>query len=510
MLTPSINSRLARVGSVIEENPHFSFEAFVLLHIVVWTLLPALLYHNLPADIVEGLIYGREWQLGYPKLSPLPWLTIEAANRVFNVDFVYYALGQISAAIAFLFVWMMARTLVGALGAVCAILILDGQYFMNFLTFKFNHNVIQLPFWALAGYCYWSALRTGRHSHWLLFGIAIGGAFWAKYFVVVLAVPLIVFMLVDVDARRNWANRGPWLALGAALLVAAPHLVWLFRNNFAPYDYINSVSAPYTAATDHIVYPLRFLIEQLTILIPCSIIALPLLRSRVVNPTQPVGAYDQRILSVLAFGPVVTVLLMSLVSGRGLHSAWGYPLWIFAGLWLVVVINKKLEARLVARVLLLWGVVSVCFAIWFIGDLSAMPRFDHVYRYFPGDRLGAEISDRFREATGEQLAYVVGDRYVGGNIAHYAPDQPRLLILGDFRQSPWIDVGDLKRRGAAIVWAKTNNVDPPKVWVSADMDTVPSEFAAVAKDAKIQQSFSIPFRSNKGMLYVGWALLRPE
>ena len=369
----SIQSNFARLVSVVEKWPRSTFDGFVLVHVVVWTALPAFLYHNLPADIIEGLIYGKEWQLGYPKLSPLPWLTIEAVHRIFNVEFAYYALGQVSAATAFLFVWMMARSLVGTLGAVCAILILDGQYFMNFLTFKFNHNVIQIPFWALAGYCYWSALRTGRTLHWLMLGVAIGAAFWAKYFVIVLAIPLTVFLLIDVDARRNWTNSGPWLALVAASLVAAPHLIWLVRNNFAPYDYINSTSPPYTAALDHIFYPLRFLVEQFAILMPCFIIATPLFWSRITNPIQPISSYDQRILGVLAFGPVVTVLLMSVVSGRGLHSAWGYPLWIYTGLWLVVVINKTLDARLLARVISLWGFVSVGFVIWFIGDLSAMP-----------------------------------------------------------------------------------------------------------------------------------------
>ena len=47
--------------------------AFLALHAAVWTALPALLYPNLPLDLIEALIYGREWQLGYDKLPPLPW-----------------------------------------------------------------------------------------------------------------------------------------------------------------------------------------------------------------------------------------------------------------------------------------------------------------------------------------------------------------------------------------------------------------------------------------------------
>ena len=77
---------------------------------------------------------------------------------------------------------------------------------MHYFTFtapKFNHDVVQLPFWALSGYAYWAALRRGRTVHWLLLGFGIGMAFWAKYFVVVQVAPLALFALFDRDARKG-------------------------------------------------------------------------------------------------------------------------------------------------------------------------------------------------------------------------------------------------------------------------------------------------------------------
>jgi hypothetical protein len=34
----------------------------LLLHVAIWTALPALLSHNLQLDLVEDLALGREWQ----------------------------------------------------------------------------------------------------------------------------------------------------------------------------------------------------------------------------------------------------------------------------------------------------------------------------------------------------------------------------------------------------------------------------------------------------------------
>src|SRR5216684_7573986 len=92
---------LANIG----ERPWAGFLLFAAAHAAVWTILPFALYPNLPLDIIEALTYGREWQLGYDKLPPLPWWLVEIAYRTFNSDLAYYALGQLSVLAAFAAVW---------------------------------------------------------------------------------------------------------------------------------------------------------------------------------------------------------------------------------------------------------------------------------------------------------------------------------------------------------------------------------------------------------------------
>jgi len=81
--------------------------------------------------VIEALVYGREWQLGYDKLPPLPWWLIAAADQVFGTDAAIYALGQIAVTVAFVAVWLTARPLIGATGAMAAILIIDGMHYFR-------------------------------------------------------------------------------------------------------------------------------------------------------------------------------------------------------------------------------------------------------------------------------------------------------------------------------------------------------------------------------------------
>ena len=195
---------MAGLIDAVERRPRTAFAAFLALHGVVWTALPSLLYGNLPLDVIEAMTYGREWQLGYEKLPPLPWWLAEATWRLFGVDASLYALSQAAVIVAFIAVWMTARPLVGAVGALVAILIIDGMHYFNFSAVKFNHNVIELPFWALAGFAFHAALRREKLRYWILLGVALGLAWWAKYFVVILAAPLALFLFFDRAARRNW------------------------------------------------------------------------------------------------------------------------------------------------------------------------------------------------------------------------------------------------------------------------------------------------------------------
>ena len=45
----------------ITQAPGRALAAFLAVHAAVWTVLPTLLYPNLPLDLIEALLYGREW-----------------------------------------------------------------------------------------------------------------------------------------------------------------------------------------------------------------------------------------------------------------------------------------------------------------------------------------------------------------------------------------------------------------------------------------------------------------
>src|ERR1700734_759493 len=311
----------------IEEAPRAAFAAFLALHFVVWTALPTLLYANLPLDLIEALTYGREWQLGSDKLPPLPWWLVEIVYRTFGVDAAYYATAQIAVIVTFAIIFFTARPLVGAAGALLAVLIIDGMHYFQYTAVKFNHDVVQLPFWALAGYSFHAALKRGRLVHWLLLGIAIGGALWAKYFVVLLVIPYALFLVFDRDGRRALTGPGPYLALVVAICIIAPNIWWLAHNDFSTFPYGEARASPARGWFDHFLHPAMFIVGQTFFALPSLFIAAALLwpRLKALPPlpsTQPnarwggaADAFDRRIVTLIAFGPGLTAIAITALSG---------------------------------------------------------------------------------------------------------------------------------------------------------------------------------------------------
>ena len=196
------------------------------------------------------------------------------------------------------------------------------------------------------------------------------------------------------------------------------------------------------------------------------------------------------------------MIALTAITGRGAVAMWGYPLWLFVGLWIVMMARIPCDYDRIARVVAAWATVAVIFVVVFVINYAVLPFFDHRYRavLFPGDALGASLTQRFHDATGLPLRYVIGSMWDGGNLAHYSPDQPQVLIDGAPARAPWIDLADLRKRGAVMVWTQ------------GDPNQLPAQFAAAAAagDASVGAPFDLPMRRGPGSVHVGWAIVKPR
>ena len=137
----------------------------------------------------------------------------------------------------------------------------------------------------------------------------------------------------------------------------------------------------------------------------------------------------------------------------------------------------------------------------FIANYAVLPQYDHRYRavFYPGGEIGRELTRRYRAVTGQPIVYVIGSMWDGGNVAHYAPIQPRVLIDG----KPGARAMDQSRRSEAP-W-RAGDVDRPAI-----LHAVPPKLRTIAVDAAVQAPFTLNDLRGGNSTTVGWAILQPQ
>jgi len=482
-------------------------------HLLFWTVIPALTTPNALTDVIEGYVWGREWPLGTHKHPPLhAWILQILAVLTGRSSWTPFLASQLSVTAAFWAVWQTGRRIVGEAGAVLAALLLVGVTYFNVITPEFNPNVLQIGFWALMGQSFHRAIKEDRDADWLLLGLWGAAGLYTKYSSALMIVTLGFLMLAHPEARKRFAGRGPWLALLTLLLLFLPHLIWLLDHRFVPLTYTESRFERLSSHTGFIIAPILFVLWQMAACLPAILIYVLAFGpgkklSRVLS-----RSFDGMFLSCVTFGPFLLTLVIAAVFGVKIRNMWGAPFWNFLGLWAIFYFQPKFSLGALKRYACLWGFVFIAGLLAVAGKNILEPYKTHKAGriYFPGRALAEEISAEWQQRMHTPLRYVIGDIWVAGNIAWYAPGQtdqrPHVLINGDYSISPGVTPEDIRKYGGVIVWCRGD-------CTHQDNEDVPGWYwTEFSQEAKMQPVLAIPQQTGAPVnpTRIGWAILAPE
>ncbi len=431
------------------------------LYALVWSVLPPLLSSSLPFDVVESLSWGREWQWGYYKHPPLaPWV-LHLFYRAFG-DVGPFLLSQGCIAATLWLVWLTGRRLMDGQRAFIGTALTMGVAFYTRPALEFNHNIAQMPLWAALAWALLAALQSGRLRHWLLLGLLAGLGMLTKYSIAIVLGCLGLYLLTS-PARRALRSPGPWLALLVALLVLAPHLVWLRQTDWLPMAYAGERSA---AASRHPhLAALGFLATQALNHLPLAVIVLIaalLARRRVVTggaraPALRLHSHWPGYLWTIALAPGLLVTALGLLLGLRIRDMWGVPMWAFSGLLVAAWLPGRWLAAMrpaLLRGVVLWMVLATLLSMAWLG-WGAQWRQRPSRTDWPQAALAAQAQSEWAALSHCPLRVVAGNYWLAGLVAVRGEGWPSVLITGDARYSPWITRQRLAQEGA--LWLREPN-----------------------------------------------------
>jgi hypothetical protein len=410
-------------------------------------------------DSAEAFGWGRDFLGGYGRHPPLTGWIAGVWYRVFPAEnWSSYALSRVMNGLCLWGVYLVAHRVLGSRRAIFVILIL--MVYPLFLGAKSdrynNYQVLQ----AILPFVVWSFLvaydkRTAFSG--ALLGLAGAAATLTIYSGLFGVLAVALAAIVHRDRVRFLASPAPYAAIAVYLLVLSPHLIWLFKHDFASIRFASGYIGNTRPVWSRILLYIGH--HPALIGIPVALAAVSLWPWRFRRPETRARDGQHSLLinmvAVLTLGPVIAFAAFK----ASPQVDWGNPFFTLVPVALLacvpgLIVTRRAVATAAGFVAATLAGYLVAAVIYPVVNFRTQPEHS---AYEPLSELTRQLTQEWRNQIHTPLPIVVSELELASEIGFYSPDRPR--PLADFApyQSPWIAYpGDLEKLGYAAVCAENN------------------------------------------------------
>jgi len=406
----------------------WSIPAFFLGFVALSTLILciACIHGNLHMDVLETWSVGRTLAWGFWKHPPLMGWVAHGWMDVFPLtDWSFRLLAMVNAGLALFAVDLIARRFVrGDKRAVILLLLLLMPVY-QFHAEKFNANTVLLAVWPLATYCFLRSFEERTAGWAAATGFLCALAMLGKYYSIFLLAGFVIAAVLHPGRARYLRSKAPWISLVCGLAGIAPHIYWLWQNNFEPFHYaIHAHMGPKGAHS--VDDAALFALTNVAYLLLPAVSLVVMLRSQWREWGRNLRDLSPGLLLLLLVFATSFILpmLTIIVLGSDLPATWHFQGLFFVMLIAVCALRFEIpRAETVNLAIIVGGL--------FLFSLLASP-FYALYRNATPNVMGRDfysgasdvLTATWHEAYGVPLERVSGDDGLAFATAFYSPDHP--------------------------------------------------------------------------------------
>ena len=404
---------------------------YLLVFMAVWlillTVIPSVFYTVLPLDTLETIMWSHPFSMGNAKHPPLAaWLAGIFTVVFAHTDFAMYLLSQVMLIIGFVYLYRLGKEFFSTEKAVFSVILLSTIIFYSFDSAKFNVNLPHMALWPMMTFYCCRAVKNDRIADWLLFGAVSALSVLSKFFGFALLLALFLFIVTGRDTRKYFRRPGPYLAFVVFLVILAPYLVWLVRNDFPPFTYLagrvteeklNPV-VNFLNILGESLYPLAMPLLLLWLTMDRPIRSLLDFRPKKdLRPADPVAA---RLAVCVQFTPIVMLTLMA-GTGMVIDSMWEYPVYFITGFFLMAFWKDEISLREFKK---LFYVLMALFVLVQLSDVGYWFTRTRNRGHFNAREFATKANEFYREQTGRDVPVAFGSMWYAGCVMQYLPYHP--------------------------------------------------------------------------------------
>ena len=440
-----------------------------ILFVGLWLVLAPLLSTAQWGDNIEQFNWAHSLEFGYWKHPPLSTWFLAGFQQLFGFHLQNtYVISFLCLGATLYFVWRIAGELLPRDWAGLSVMLLGLHLMFAGRAQLYNHNVaLILMVSCTVWLSIWAVLHTRpRTWHWILVGASAGLALLAKYQAIVPLLGIVLaFEFSDVN-RKVPVRRGMLIAVGSAILVCLPHMVWVVQTDFMIMHYATS-SATGARWFERLTNLLSFYIQQirfnwlmllgLAIAIGVKALVRPVSKANLATPDkirQPSIRLNPRVwFWGLLYFPIIASVVLNQLCGVQLQNHWGVEFLLFLPLWISWQLSRrgfsidlpKVICTLVIIQLLAMGLFTLKSAKSAQSMLKDSGRRNDTH--YPANQMAERALAAWQAQTKCPLKFIAGSAFESGLISVYSGQYPAVVEDDDFNKSPWVKPAELIESG---------------------------------------------------------------
>lgn len=290
---------------------------------------------------------------------------------------------------------------------------------------------------------------------WAIGGVCLGAAFSSKYSSVLLPLGVLIALLVSRSLRARLAAPGPYLALGLALIVFAPALVWNARHDWISFTF--QLQHGFGARRGSVLaHELSLVGGQLALASPVLFVVMV---AAIVRGLRRPGAPSRFVLTVVAAVPFVFFGLTAL--RKSVEANWPAIAYVPTIVLVAVIAELPAWRKWVAAGCVVGGIMVAAIYVHAVHPfLPFPPHQDPMGRTYGWAALAASVDTARSEIqpSAGVRNWIAGNRYQeASELAFHLPEHPVVFSLDVHSRSNqyalWPDFRHTARAGDNLVLA---------------------------------------------------------
>lgn len=438
----------------ISEEKKF-FIIFLITHFLIWSLIGTIRL-VLPTDTLEGIWWGSLFSFGNPKHPPLAgWISYFVFNT-FKSDMSLYFASQAFVVGGLIYTYKLAKFFLEPKQAMLSVVILEGAWVYAYITgyYGFNPDVVLLFTLPMVTYYFYRCMNYSKFYDWIMLGTSVGISFMGKYQTVFLLLGM--FIWAAIFNRKVFRNKLFYMSVIIAFVIFLPHFIWLIEHNFMPLSYYEAKLETFEWY-GHILEPIFFIILQISLIAGVAFI---FTLNKFIDKSK--FYFTKKIdkngwfLLILTLTPLISQVLMAIISGGNVRPQWGFLYWYMTGIILFYFlpwqISDKGFTNTIKTSYIVMLIIFSAFGTMLIVEKSYRSR-------YPVATVWNDFQKKWQKEFHTPIKYVSGLIDFSYPITIYG--EPKSINLMDIpvKNNIWIDPKDVEKHGVLILFKHKNEIE---------------------------------------------------